>query len=256
MVLTARQEEVKAQFIRERGSWGQIWETFLAIDPELLAAYLDFYMVPWRKNRLDAKTREFIYIGLDAAATHLYEPGLRLHIRSALKLGATAQEIVEVIELASTLGIHAVNVGMPVLTEVLAKRGLRTQPAPLTEYQERLKAEFVRKRGYWRSFWDETLELDPELFEAYTQFSSLPGQSGLIPAKARELICLAFNVATTHLYVPSTRLHIENLLDLGASVDEILEAIEIASVIGLHAATTAMPILAEELAEHAKGTAR
>ncbi|MCB1485830.1 MAG: carboxymuconolactone decarboxylase family protein [Bauldia sp.] len=252
MALTSRQEEVKAEFVRERGVWGEVWECFLQLDPEFLSAYLDYYMVPWRKGHLDARTREFIYIGLDAAATHLYEPGLRLHIREALKLGASAGEIVEVIELASTLGIHSVTVGMPILTEVLARHGLRDGPAPLTERQEALKAAFVEKRGYWSSSWDETLELDPDLFEAYTRFSSLAARSGLLSTKSRELICLAFNVATTHLYEPSIRLHFDNALTAGATLDEILETIEIASVIGLHAATMAMPILADELARAAK----
>ncbi len=254
MAPSARQEDIKAQFIRERGGWNDTWERFLELAPDFLAAYLDFAMVSWRKNKLDPKAREFIYIGLHAVVTHLHEPELRLHIREALKIGASAEEIVEVIELASTLDIHAVNVGMPILAEVLTRRGLRSPDTPLTPYQERLKAEFVRKRGYWRAFWDETLELDPKLFEAYTNFSSLPAQSGRISPKVRELICLAFNIATTHLYVPSTRLHFETLLDLGASVDEILEAIEIGSAIGLDSATTAMPIRADELSKHRRET--
>jgi alkylhydroperoxidase/carboxymuconolactone decarboxylase family protein YurZ len=54
------------------------------------------------------------------AATHLYVLGLRQHIRNALGYGASRAELMEVIEIASTLGIHAANVGVPILAEELA----------------------------------------------------------------------------------------------------------------------------------------
>ncbi len=247
MELTPRQQEIKDEFIRVRGTWGDSWQAILEIDPEFLKAYLEFSAVPWRKNHLDAKTKEFIYIAVDANATHMYLPGVRQHIKAALKLGATAQEIMEVLELTSTLGIHAMNIGVPVLVEVLEEKGLRNGPAPLSEYQEQLKAEFTKTRGYWHSFWDEMLELDPETFAAYTEFSSVPWRSGTLEPKVKELIYIAFDTAATHLYVKGLKLHIENAIGYGATAEEILEVMEIASVLGIHAATAAAPILAEEL---------
>lgn len=247
MTLSTRQEEIKAEFIRVRGTWGPTWEGILRLDPEFLQAYLDFSAVPWRKNHLDDKTKEFMYIAVDAAATHLYEPGIRQHIKAALAVGATPQEIMEVLELTSTLGIHAMNIGVPLLVQVLEEQGLRSGPAPLNEYQEGLKAEFTRNRGYWHEFWNEMLELDPELFEAYTAFSSVPWKTGTLSPKVREFVYIAFDTAATHLYVPGLKLHIENALGYGATPQEILEIMEIASVIGIHAATTAVPILLEEM---------
>ncbi|SKA98107.1 Uncharacterized conserved protein YurZ, alkylhydroperoxidase/carboxymuconolactone decarboxylase family [Agreia bicolorata] len=247
MALTTRQEEIKAEFIRVRGAWGDTWESILQLDPEFLHAYLNFSAVPWRKNHLDDKTKEFMYIAVDAAATHLYVPGIRQHIKAALKVGATPQEIMEVLELTSTLGIHAMNIGVPLLVKVLEEKGLRTAPTPLTADQERIKAEFTENRGYWHAFWDEMLELDPELFEAYTEFSSVPWKTGTLSPKVRELVYIAFDTAATHLYVPGLKLHLENALGYGATTEEILEVMEIASVIGIHAATTAVPILIEEI---------
>ena len=97
MKLTARQQEVKNQWIEVRGSWGEPWESMLQFDPEFVLAYLNFYAVPWRKNHLDDKTKEFMYLAVAANATHLYEPGIRAHIAAALKLGATPFEIMEVL---------------------------------------------------------------------------------------------------------------------------------------------------------------
>ncbi len=245
--LTPRQQEIKDAFVEQRGTWSPLWESILRLDPEFLLSYLDFSMVPWKKNHLDAKTKELMYIAVDAAATHLYQPGIRQHIKAALDVGATPQEIMEVIELTSTLGIHAMNIGVPLLVKVLEEKGLRTGPAPLDENQERVKAEFTENRGYWHSFWDEMLELDPELFEAYTNFSSVPWKTGTLEPKVREFVYIAFDAAATHLYVPGLKLHYENALGYGATVGELLEVLEIASVIGIHAATTAVPILAEEI---------
>jgi alkylhydroperoxidase/carboxymuconolactone decarboxylase family protein YurZ len=247
MTLSSRQQEIKDEFIRVRGTWGETWQAILELDPEFLRAYTDFSAVPWRKNHLEDKVKEFIYIAVDAAATHLYLPGVCQHIKAALKLGATPQEIMEVLELTCTLGIHAMNIGVPLLVKVLEEKGLRSGPAPLDEHQERVKAEFTKTRGYWHSFWDEMLELDPEIFEAYTEFSSVPWRTGTLEPKIKELVYIAFDTAATHLYVPGLKLHIENAVGYGATPQEILEVMEIASVLGVHAATSAAPILLEEM---------
>src|ERR1035438_8747020 len=201
MALTPEQQEIKDEVIKIRGSCAPHWETVLQLDPEFMRAYLNFSAVPWKKNHLDDKTKEFMYIAVDAAATHLYVPGIRQHIQAALKAGATEQEIMEVLELTSTLGIHAMNIGVPILVEVLVEKGMRTGPAELTEYQEEVKADFTKTRGYWHSFWDEMLELDPELFAAYTEFSSVPWHTGSLSPKVKEFVYSAFDTAATHLYV-------------------------------------------------------
>jgi alkylhydroperoxidase/carboxymuconolactone decarboxylase family protein YurZ len=249
MSLTARQEEIKQEFIRVRGSWSDTWEGVLRLDPDFLLAYLDFSAVPWRSGVLDPKVKELIYIAVDANATHMFLPGVRQHIRAALQLGVTPAEIMEVLELSATLGIHAMNIGVPILVEVLTEKGLRTGPAPLTEEQERLKADFTRTRGYWHSFWDEMLELDPEMFAAYTEFSSVPWRTGTLEPKVKEFIYIAFDTAATHLYVKGLKLHVENAIGYGATPKEILEVMEIASVLGIHGVLAAAPILLAEVAD-------
>lgn len=246
-ILTPRQEEIKARFIEVRKTWSEAWETVLRLDPDFLLAYLDFSAVPWRQNHLPDKVKELIYIAVDANATHMYLPGVRQHVKAALDAGATAQEIMEVLELSATLGIHAMNIGVPILTEVLREEGLRTGPAPLDARQEEIKAEFTKNRGYWHEFWDEMLELDPELLAAYTEFSSVPWRTGTLEPKVKELVYIAFDTSATHLYTKGLKAHIRNAIGHGATAQEILEVMEIASVLGIHGVTTAAPILAEEL---------
>lgn len=118
--LTERQRQLRDQFIAERGYWNPIWDGLLQLDPNFFAAYLDFSAVPWRYGVLEPKIRELIYVAIDAATTHLYEPGLRLHVRNALGYGASKEEIMEVLELVSVLGIHSCTTGVPILLEELA----------------------------------------------------------------------------------------------------------------------------------------
>lgn len=104
-----------------KGDWNPLWDTLREWAPDFMEAYLAFRSVPHRKGPLPPKTKELIMIAINAATTHLYAPGVRRHIQNALRLGATREEILEVIQLTTVLGIHACNVAVPVLAEELAK---------------------------------------------------------------------------------------------------------------------------------------
>jgi alkylhydroperoxidase/carboxymuconolactone decarboxylase family protein YurZ len=247
MDLTERQQQVKDEFIRVRGAWGATWESILRLDANFLEAYMNFSAVPWRKNHLDDKVKEFIYIAADAAATHLYVPGIAQHLKKAIEFGATREELMEVLELTSTLGIHACNLGVPILLEVLEEEGKRSGPVPLDERRQKLKLDFEKNRGYWHPSWDGLLELDPELFEAYLDFSSVPWRTGVLSPKVKELVYCAFDASATHLYLPGLKLHMRNAIRYGATAEEIMEVLEIVSVVGIHGAAVAAPMLEEAL---------
>ena len=105
--------------IETRGYWNESWNAMLDMDPDFTEAYVRFSGIPWEHGHLSPKVKEFIYIAIDAATTHLHEPGLRNHIAAALRAGATKEEILEVIELVSVLGIHSATMGIPLLAEEL-----------------------------------------------------------------------------------------------------------------------------------------
>ena len=104
-----------------RGDWNPLWDTLREWDPAFVEGYLTMRSVPFGKGPLDDRTKELVLIALNAATTHLYAPGVRRHIQNALKLGATREEILQVIELATVLGIHACNLAVPILAEELEK---------------------------------------------------------------------------------------------------------------------------------------
>jgi alkylhydroperoxidase/carboxymuconolactone decarboxylase family protein YurZ len=212
-------------------------------DPEFFARFTELAEVPRRSTVLDPKVKELVCLAVDAAATHMYAPGIREHARRAIDLGATREELLEVLQLTSTLGIHATTVGVPVLVEALGER----EVAPLDERRQALKADFEAKRGYWHDFWNGLLELDPDFFEAYVGFSAHPWEHGVLEPKVKELIYTAFDASATHMYVPGLRQHIENALAYGATPAEVMEVFELASTIGIHGYLAALPIVLEEL---------
>lgn len=110
--------------VRLDGKWNRAWDAAATLDPEWMERFLDMGSVPLRRGVLDPKTYEFLAIAIDASCTHLYAPGVRRHISKALDLGATAEEIMAVLECVAVLGIHSVALGAPMLIEELNARGL------------------------------------------------------------------------------------------------------------------------------------
>lgn len=119
--LTELQMELKERWITERGFWSDAMDSILRLDPEMLEAYMD-YISASEQGALDSKTRELVYIAVNASPTALNTDGMALHIEKALNLGVTADEIIEVFELVACLGIHSITVGIPAVNQILEER--------------------------------------------------------------------------------------------------------------------------------------
>ena len=104
-----------------------------------------------------------------------------------------------------------------------------------------------KAKGDWNPVWDKLEELDPDYLEAYLNFRAVPHKTGPLEQKYKELIMIAINAATTHLYAPGTRRHMQNALKAGATQEEILETIQLTTVMGIHACNLAVPMLLEEV---------
>jgi alkylhydroperoxidase/carboxymuconolactone decarboxylase family protein YurZ len=247
MIEDERKARIKDQFIKHRGYWSKGWEPLLDIAPDYFEAYAKLSSVPWQTNHLSAKVKELLYIAIDSSTTHMYEPGLRVHIRNALRYGATRDEIMEVYQLTSVLGVHTVTMGVPILADIMKEQGKPLGGEPLTPRQQKLKADFIANRGYWSELWDGVLALSPDYFEAYGEFSSIPWKNGTLDPKVREFVYIAIDAVTTHLYEPGTRIHMQNAIRYGATPEEIMEVLALTSVLGIHTVSMGLPVLLDEL---------
>jgi alkylhydroperoxidase/carboxymuconolactone decarboxylase family protein YurZ len=113
--LTPQQAAVKESYTRRRGFWNESVDLMLRLDHDFFEAYSNLSALPWDRGGLPPKIKEFIYITIDAAPTHLYEPGLRIHIRNAMRHGATPAEINAVFQIISTLAFNSLTVGSPLV---------------------------------------------------------------------------------------------------------------------------------------------
>lgn len=114
-----RAKEVLGQIRKDRGFVQRSREIWAKYNPESLNLYHQMFMhVIEKRNKIDRKTKELIIIAIDAA--NLYETGLRVHFKSALKQGITVEEIFEVLETASVVnGVHVLAVSLPILESVI-----------------------------------------------------------------------------------------------------------------------------------------
>jgi alkylhydroperoxidase/carboxymuconolactone decarboxylase family protein YurZ len=106
--------------LRASGNFNSAWNEMAELDAAWLEKFLDMAMTPIASGVLDPKTYEFLAIAVDASCTHLYAPGVRRHIRKAIELGATREEIMAVLQCVAVLGIHSCALGVPILVEELA----------------------------------------------------------------------------------------------------------------------------------------
>ncbi len=106
-------KELIERMEKERG-FGRLWRRLLAErDPEYMELVHNTTMHVFRDGALSRKMKEIICVCADAL--QLYEPGVRIHTRNALKLGATEQEIIEALEVAVVPGIHYLTVLLPAI---------------------------------------------------------------------------------------------------------------------------------------------
>nr|WP_246206201.1 carboxymuconolactone decarboxylase family protein [Propylenella binzhouense] len=223
----------------------------LQVSPGYFEAALNLWGLPHRSGPLEPKVREFILIAVNAAVTHMHEPALRQHIRNALAFGASEDELVEVLQLVSILGVHALSMGVPALVDELNNLDKGDEIAELLADPERqkTKAEFMRLRGYWNDFWNGLLAIDHDFFKSYLQYS-LAGQKGPLDPKIKEFIYIAIDASATHLYEPGLRVHYQKAFACGATKEEILQVLQITGEIGMQTSTMGIPVLLDELRQH------
>lgn len=118
----------------------------------------------------------------------------------------------------------------------------------LTAAQEKFKADYIRDRGYWVPFNDGLLAHAPEFLAAYFDYASMPTKTGPLPARTRELIYVAIDSSTTHMFVQGLEIHVKAAFAAGCSTAELMEVMQLATAQGLDSLGSGMAIIADELA--------
>ena len=233
---------LKVEFERLHGFWGDGLELALRQAPDFFAGYLSMARVALGAGHLEPKVCDFVMLAASASVTHLNPEATRLHIQGALRHGATRAEISEVLQIASVLGIHAYMTGVPILLEEISSMGASIDDTfPLDEKFEKVKAGFAQERGYWSDELQSMVRTSPEFFEGYTDFSSAPWRSAALTPMVKELLYVAIDVDTTHLFESGVRIHVRNALRYGATPAQVLQVMQITSCLGMQSFLMAVP---------------
>ncbi len=245
-------EHALTTWLRESGDpAGDAWQLVLARRPTLAEAYVRFARVGADNPALDARTKALLLVGLEASVTNLGFGDVPRAVAAALAAGAAPEEVLDVLALASIIGMHTGTVGVPALVEALQARGEDPLAVPLDARRQELWDRYVGGKRYWESFTGEMqvflrglVALDPELFEAYMELSLEPWTNGTLPPKLRELVYIAVDTVTTHLYRPGLEVHLDTALALGATKEEIMAVYELAAAYGLRTVSAGVAALA------------
>lgn len=116
-----RIEEIRDRHIALLGTPVPEAERAIRADPEFYSLWLNLASVCFGlRSALTPKVAQLVGIAASAQCTQLSAAGVRQHVRAALVQGATRAEILEVCEVVSGLGVHALIMGVPHLTAEIA----------------------------------------------------------------------------------------------------------------------------------------
>lgn len=91
----AERQEIWDRRIGESGYWTTMHEeipgfleALLWLSPSGFVSFLDYVGAPFRTRAVPTLTKELIGMAADACPAHVYLPGMRMHLRNAVEMGA------------------------------------------------------------------------------------------------------------------------------------------------------------------------
>ena len=241
---------------KELGPWGDAFATLEKWDPKWAETCLKMTTNPWIGGVLQLKFVELVGVALNSACTNLDVDGLRRHIRAALQAGATREEILLVLKMASLMSIESCILAGAILLEESSEGELDAAAVERVKRLERVKEKTpaideMKALGKWNVAWGPFCDLAPVWTDQFMATAIGIYESGVLQVKEVELLSIALDASYKHIYPAGTRRHIKKALGAGATVEEIMEVLKLCVVQGVQACNVGVPILEEELSVEA-----
>ena len=209
-------DAIKAEFQRERGYWRPWNETLLREQPDFLLAYARYAGHPSRTGPLSTRMVELIYVALDASSSHLFESGLRIHMQKAIDVGASHQDIFDVLHLVAEQGLACVLESIHLLAEETG--GVTNQHHPNT-------AEHA---------WDWLSRHDPLYAELTRAFCQNNYSNEGLALSERCLVQIALHACFTAFNPVALRSCIRQGIEHGLTTAQMLQAIQLGAHLSVH----------------------
>ncbi|UUZ62654.1 carboxymuconolactone decarboxylase family protein [Polaromonas sp. P1-6] len=170
---------------------------------------------------------ELIYVGLDASSSHLFESGLHTHMKRALEVGATHNDIFDVLHLVAVQGLASVCQASDILAELAG-----SVEAPAVD--EKLQARIDQLGAAHALALASVARLDPGYAEVLLDFveQGRPGAGLTLPE--RSLVQLALHACFTAFNPDAVRQIVTTGLSQGLTPAELQQAIQLGAHLAVH----------------------
>ena len=81
-------------------------DAMLRLSPEIFVGFFDYCAIPWRSGTVRARVKELAALACDAAPSHRFRPGFRVHLKNAIKLGVGRVAIFQALDIAAAAPEH------------------------------------------------------------------------------------------------------------------------------------------------------
>lgn len=108
-----------------------------------------------------------------------------------------------------------------------------------------IKEFFIAERGYWRPWTETMLQACPGFVQQYARYAGYPARTGPLTQRMVELIYVALDSSSSHLFESGLHTHMKRALEVGATQADIVDVLHLVAVQGVASVCQATDILAE-----------
>lgn len=81
-------------------------EAMLRLSPDVFTGFFEYCAIPWRSGMVRARIKELAALACDAAPSHRFRPGFRVHLKNAIALGIGRKAILQALDIAAAAPEH------------------------------------------------------------------------------------------------------------------------------------------------------
>ncbi len=123
---------------------------------------------------------------------------------------------------------------------------MNAKPDDMTDAEStRIKESFIAERGYWRPWTETMLRACPGFVEQYARYAGYPARTGPLTPRMVELIYVALDSSSSHLFESGLQTHMKRALEVGATQADIFDVLHLVAVQGVASVCQAVDVLAE-----------
>lgn len=202
---------------------------------------------PYQSGALTAKVASLVCLAAESVIPEARPDRMRTVIVAAREAGASADEVLNVLEISCSLGLHSVSVGLPILLEEMDRAGLPLpeagpRHAELREFFEVRRVRTRKLEGLYASI----LQMDEEYFDARLRMIDLPWERrDILDDEIKHLVSIAIDVVCPNLFESGIRLHVRQSLEIGVAPEAIWAVIQLASATSMRTLDVALPLFDE-----------